>query len=66
MKKVVTDREKAGDDLMQVNGKLVLRKKEDFKSRLEEARACLDQMTGVRDKSRESYMLDECDKIKRP
>jgi hypothetical protein len=65
MKKVVTDREKAGEDLMQVNGKLVLRKKEDFKSRLDEARACLDQMTSVRDKSRESYMLDECDKVKR-
>jgi hypothetical protein len=65
MKKVVNDREKAGDDLMQVNGKLVLRKKEDFKARLEESRACLDQMISVRDKSRESYMLDECAKLQK-
>lgn len=65
MKKVVTDREKAGDDLMQVNGRLVLRKKDDFKARLEEARACLDQMISVRDKSRESYMLDECAKLQK-
>lgn len=65
MKKVVTDREKAGDDLMQVNGKLVLRKKDDFKARLEEARSCLDQMISVRDKSRESYMLDECSKLQK-
>lgn len=64
MKKVVTDRERAGDDLMQVNGKLVLRKKEDFKARLEESRACLDQMVSVRDKARESYMIDECAKLK--
>lgn len=65
MKKVVTDRERAGDDLVQVKGKLVLRKKEDFKARLDEARACLDQMISVRDKARESYMLDECSKLQK-
>jgi hypothetical protein len=65
MKKVVTDRERAGDDLVQVKGKLVLRKKEDFKARLDEARACLDQMVSVRDKARESYMLEECSKVER-
>jgi hypothetical protein len=62
MKKVVTDRDRAGDDLMQVKGKLVLRKKDDFKSRLDESRACLEQMVNVAEKARESYMLEECDK----
>jgi hypothetical protein len=61
MRKVVLDRDKAGDDLMQVNGKLVLRKKDDFKARLDESRACLEQMVNMRDKARESYMLEECD-----
>lgn len=62
MKKVVTDRDRAGDDLIQVKGKLVLRKKDDFKSRLDAARACLDEAVAVRDKAREDYMLEGCDK----
>lgn len=33
---------------------------------VKEAHAHLDQMTSVGDKSRESYMLDERDKVKRP
>lgn len=62
MKKVVMDRERAGEDLMQVKGKLVLRKKDDFKSRLDEARACLDESVAARDRAREDYMLEGCDK----
>jgi hypothetical protein len=60
MKKVVTERDRAGEDLMQVKGKLVLRKKDDFKARLDEARSCLDQLISVRDKSRQDYMLEDC------
>jgi len=62
MKKVVMDRERAGEDLMQVKGKLVLRKKDDFKTRLDASRACLDEINAVRDKAREDYMLEGCDK----
>lgn len=62
MKKVVMDRDRAGDDLIQVKGKLVLRKKDDFKARLDSARACLDESVAVRDKAREDYMLEGCDK----
>lgn len=62
MKKVVQDREKSGEDLIQVDGKLVLRKKDDFKARLEEATACLREANAVRDKAREDYMLEGCDK----
>ena len=60
MQKVVLARDRAGTDLIQVNGKLVLRKKDDFKSRLDEAHACLDQMVEVRDKARQDYMLERC------
>jgi len=63
MKKVVLDHDRAGNDLVQVNGKLVLRKKDDFKSRIEEARACLDTFTEIRDQSREAYMLEGCRKV---
>jgi len=63
MRKVVLDRDKSGEDLMQVNGKLVLRKKDDFKSMLEESRACLEQMVNMREKARESYMLEDCDNL---
>ena len=64
MKKVVNDRDKAGEDLVQVSGKLVLRKKDDFKARLDESRTCLEQVNNARDKARESYMLEECEKVK--
>ena len=60
MEKVVVDRDRSGEDLMQVNGKLVLRKKDDFKGRLEESRTCLDQMNSIRDKARQDYMLEGC------
>lgn len=62
MKKVVVDRDRAGEDLIQVKGKLVLRKKDDFKARLDEARACLEEAVAARDKAREDYMLEECDR----
>lgn len=62
MKKVVVDRERAGEDLMQVKGKLVLRKKDDFKARLDEARACLNESNNARDRAREDYMLEGCDR----
>jgi hypothetical protein len=63
MTKVVMDHERAGTDLMQVKGKLVLRKKDDFKARLEEANACVDQMNDIRSKAREAYMLEGCAKV---
>lgn len=62
MRKVVVDRERSGEELMQVNGKLVLRKKDDFKARLDEARACLAESVNIRDRAREDYMLEGCDR----
>jgi hypothetical protein len=61
MEKVVTDRDRVGDDMMQVNGKLVLRKKDDFKARLDESHTCLTQLVSVRSKARQDYMLEGCD-----
>jgi hypothetical protein len=61
MAEVVNKRDSAGGDLVQVNGKLVLRKKDDFKARLEEAQSCLTQMIRVRDMARESYNNEDCD-----
>lgn len=61
MAEVVNKRDSAGGDLVQVNGKLVLRKKDDFKARLEEAQSCLTQMIRVRDMARESYNNENCD-----
>ena len=61
MEKVVTDRDRSGEDLMQVKGKLVLRKKGDFKERLDESKACLAQVVSVRDKARQDYMLEDCE-----
>ena len=61
MEKAVMERDRAGEDLMQVQGKLVLRKKDDFKARLDESRSCLAQVVSVRDKARQDYMLEGCD-----
>lgn len=60
MAEVVRQRDRAGDDLVQVEGKLVLRKKDDFKTRYDEAKTCLDQMVRVRDMARESYNAEDC------
>jgi hypothetical protein len=62
MEDVVNKRDRAGNDLVQVDGKLVLRKKDDFKTRYDEAKTCLDQMIHVRDMARKSYNLEGCDK----
>ncbi len=62
METVVNKRDRAGEDLIQVEGKLVLRKTDDFKARFEEARNCLDQMVRIRDMARKSYNLEGCGK----
>ncbi|MCX6117566.1 MAG: hypothetical protein NT027_08500 [Proteobacteria bacterium] len=62
METVVNKRDRAGEDLVQVDGKLVLRKTDDFKARFEEARNCLNQMVRVRDMARKSYNSEGCGK----
>lgn len=62
MAEVVKRRDSAGTDLVQLNGKLVLRKQDDFKERYDQATSCLDQMTRVRDMAREAFNTEDCDK----
>lgn len=61
--KVIEERSKAGSDLVEAGGKLVVRKKVDFNAAQQDAQSCLDEITKVQKDIRKKYHAASCDDV---
>ena len=61
--KVLEERQKAGTDMMDSKGKLVVRKKIDFNLANQDAQTCLDTIITLQKQVRKKYHAENCDKV---
>lgn len=61
--KVIEERYKAGTDMMDAKGKLVVRKKIDFNAANQDAQTCLDTIIALQKDVRKKYHAENCDQV---
>lgn len=61
--RVIEERSRAGGDLVDANGKLVIRKKVDFNAALNDAQACLDEIVKVQRDIKKKYHANDCEDV---